>query len=76
MEKLPTAPWTLTSEEIARDLDVDFAVGLTDSEVQKRREKFGYNELTKEEGTPLWKLILEQFDDALVKASRGSHSLI
>lgn len=31
------------------------------------RKDFGWNELEKEEGTPLWKLVLEQFDDTLVK---------
>ena len=41
--------------------------GLTDSEVEEKRKKYGYNELTAEEKTPLWKLILTQFDDSLVK---------
>ena len=36
-------------------------------EVEKKREEYGWNELDKEEGTPLWKLVLEQFDDTLVK---------
>lgn len=40
---------------------------MTSSQLPSLREKYGYNELEKEEGTPLWKLVLEQFDDALVK---------
>ena len=31
------------------------------------RETFGHNELTKQPGKPMWKLVLEQFDDMLVK---------
>jgi P-type Ca2+ transporter type 2C len=41
--------------------------GLTASEAEKRAEEYGPNELAKEPATPLWKLVLEQFDDALVK---------
>ena len=33
----------------------------------KRQAEHGLNELEQEEGTPLWHLVLEQFDDALVK---------
>ena len=33
----------------------------------KRQAEHGLNELEQEEGTPLWRLVLEQFDDALVK---------
>ena len=41
--------------------------GLTAAQVTAARCVHGYNELDKEEGKPLWKLVLEQFDDALVK---------
>jgi Ca2+-transporting ATPase len=41
--------------------------GLTSAKVEKLRAEFGTNELDKEEGTPLWKLVLQQFDDLLVK---------
>uniref|UniRef100_A0A914XRP4 Calcium-transporting ATPase sarcoplasmic/endoplasmic reticulum type n=1 Tax=Plectus sambesii TaxID=2011161 RepID=A0A914XRP4_9BILA len=41
--------------------------GLTDDQVTKLREKYGPNELPAEEGKKLWELILEQFDDLLVK---------
>lgn len=41
--------------------------GLSTYEVEKRREKYGWNELVKEKGKPLWRLVIEQFDDTLVK---------
>jgi Ca2+-transporting ATPase len=46
---------------------VEEHTGLTSAAVDKARAQHGFNELDKEEGTPLWKLVLEQFDDALVK---------
>ncbi|RLN32576.1 hypothetical protein BBJ28_00020362, partial [Nothophytophthora sp. Chile5] len=46
--------------------------GLTTAEVETLRQAHGFNELDKEEGTPLWKLVLEQFDDALVKILLGA----
>lgn len=61
------APWTLTSQQVARELGTDITHGLTSSQVAEQREKHGYNELEKEPPTPLWKLVLEQFDDMLVK---------
>jgi Ca2+-transporting ATPase len=39
------------------------------------RAEHGTNELAKEEKTPLWKLILEQFDDLLVKILLGAAML-
>lgn len=41
--------------------------GLTEQQVIAHREKYGPNELPAEEGKKLWELILEQFDDLLVK---------
>ena len=35
----------------------------------------GPNELDKEESTPLWKLVLQQFDDLLVKILLGAATL-
>ncbi|KAI5068427.1 hypothetical protein GOP47_0016772 [Adiantum capillus-veneris] len=46
---------------------VNIAYGLGDVEVEKHREKYGWNELDKEKSKPLWKLLMEQFDDTLVK---------
>ena len=41
--------------------------GLSSYEAGKRRERYGWNELANEKGKPLWRLVLEQFDDMLIK---------
>ncbi|KAL3124098.1 hypothetical protein niasHT_004687 [Heterodera trifolii] len=41
--------------------------GLTEEQADELRDKYGYNEMPAEEGKKLWELILEQFDDLLVK---------
>ena len=46
---------------------VDPAKGLTSDQVSTKRAEYGWNELDKEDPKPLWKLVLEQFDDTLVK---------
>jgi magnesium-transporting ATPase (P-type) len=46
------------------------AAGLNSSEVEARRAEHGFNELEKQPGKPTWKLIVEQFDDTLVKVRR------
>ncbi|KAK8792761.1 hypothetical protein WA158_004925 [Blastocystis sp. Blastoise] len=48
-------------------LHSDAKNGLSTNEAQKRLRDYGYNELGHEESTPLWKLVLAQFDDFLVK---------
>ena len=59
--------WTKTAEATAAHFKVDPEKGLSDAKVEESRKKYGWNELDKEDGKPLWKLVLEQFDDALVK---------
>jgi len=41
--------------------------GISQDQVKKAREKYGLNELPAEEGKSIWQLVLEQFDDLLVK---------
>uniref|UniRef100_A0A1I8IF69 P-type Ca(2+) transporter n=1 Tax=Macrostomum lignano TaxID=282301 RepID=A0A1I8IF69_9PLAT len=52
--------------------NVSEEVGLTDDQVKRHTEKYGRNELPAEETKPLWKLILEQFDDLLCEDSSSS----
>ena len=58
---------TVGFDDLCDHLGVDPTKGLSPELVEKKREEFGWNELDKEESTPLWKLVLEQFDDTLVK---------
>ncbi|XP_069134746.1 calcium-transporting ATPase sarcoplasmic/endoplasmic reticulum type-like isoform X1 [Argopecten irradians] len=57
---------TKTTEEVLEYFNVDTS-GLSEEQVRVNTEKYGPNELPTEEGKPLWELILEQFDDLLVK---------
>lgn len=56
-----------STEEVLEYFQVSVNDGLGAANVEKGREKFGLNELPPEDGKPMWKLILEQFDDLLVK---------
>jgi len=56
-----------TWEECTAHFRVDEERGLSPSQVTEYQKKYGLNELPAEEGKTIWELILEQFDDLLVK---------
>ncbi|XP_067128027.1 calcium-transporting ATPase sarcoplasmic/endoplasmic reticulum type-like [Centruroides vittatus] len=58
---------TKTVDECLTYFGTDPERGLSDDQVKRNQEKYGLNELPAEEGKALWQLILEQFDDLLVK---------
>jgi len=66
------APWSLTVESVLDSFQLrsdeieDGFAGLDDSTVLSQRDVFGTNELENEATVPLWKLVLEQFQDQLV----------
>lgn len=59
--------WAKPVHECVAEYEADLQSGLSSAEARRRLEKFGFNELEKQAGHPLWKLVLEQFDDMLVK---------
>lgn len=65
------AAWAHSAEETLEHHAVDQTRGLDEAEVAEKRELYGYNELKKPPPPSMWALILEQFDDTLVKV-RGS----
>jgi len=70
---LPTDASSLTEAELLKLLEVpDTSVGLSDAEVLQRLERFGVNELPESPKEPIWKLVLAQFDDQLVKILLGA----
>jgi len=62
-----SSPSQLSVDEVLRKHDVTLDRGLSHSSVLALQKKYGLNELEQEERTPLWKLVLEQFEDKLVQ---------
>lgn len=61
------AVWhAMEPDQVLKELETDIQSGLTDDAVKKRIEKYGYNELKKEEGTSPFKLFLNQFKNILI----------
>ncbi|KAL9992065.1 putative P-type Ca(2+) transporter [Helianthus debilis subsp. tardiflorus] len=59
--------WAKDIQECEQNYQVDSKFGLTDGEVEKRLKKYGKNELEKHEGQSIFRLILDQFNDTLVR---------
>jgi len=56
-----------TVEETLNYFGTDAERGLSLDQIKRNQEKYGPNELPTEEGKTIWQLVLEQFDDLLVK---------
>lgn len=65
-EKLQSNSKTVISELVGHAQAHFFLQGLTSVEAARRLKAFGPNEMTKEEPTPLWQLVLDQFADLIV----------
>uniref|UniRef100_H2ZLD9 Sarcoplasmic/endoplasmic reticulum calcium ATPase 2 n=1 Tax=Ciona savignyi TaxID=51511 RepID=H2ZLD9_CIOSA len=55
------------SEEVLSYFNVSQTLGLSDEQVKRNRAKYGPNELPAEEGKSLWQMVVEQFEDLLVR---------
>uniref|UniRef100_A0A8C7PVY0 Calcium-transporting ATPase n=1 Tax=Oncorhynchus mykiss TaxID=8022 RepID=A0A8C7PVY0_ONCMY len=58
---------TKSVEEVYSDFSVNESTGLGLDQVKRQKEKWGSNELPAEEGKSLWELVVEQFEDLLVR---------
>ncbi|XP_076890840.1 calcium-transporting ATPase, endoplasmic reticulum-type-like isoform X2 [Bidens hawaiensis] len=69
MDEIETSfpAWSLSVNECLKHYNVKLEKGLSTYDVDKQREIHGFNELTQEKGKPLWQLVIQQFDDMLVK---------
>ena len=63
----PFAAHCRSCNDCLHHFETDITRGLSDSEAKRRLDIVGLNELEKEKPVPMWKLVLEQFDDYLVK---------
>lgn len=57
----------MSKQDVLKDLQTTLEQGLSSAEAKKRLEKYGENQLAEEEGKSLWELIVEQFEDLLVR---------
>uniref|UniRef100_A0A8B9HVT6 P-type Ca(2+) transporter n=1 Tax=Astyanax mexicanus TaxID=7994 RepID=A0A8B9HVT6_ASTMX len=58
---------TQESAECLAYFSVNEGTGLSPEQFKKNLAKFGYNELPAEEGKTIWELVVEQFEDLLVR---------
>ncbi len=65
-------PHAFNHSEVLKAFNVNIDEGLSDRKVETQRAKYGTNELAHEEGKSIFALILEQFDDLLVKILLGA----
>ena len=59
--------WTKSVTEVADDLGVNINSGLSSSEIEEKRRKYGWNELDQPQRKSFWSLIAAQFEDSLVQ---------
>lgn len=64
--------YTRTAEETLVFWDTDKEDGLSTSEVKKRLNKFGFNEIVEKEKTSWWKRLVAQFQDFMVLILLGA----
>eukprot|EP00434_Breviolum_minutum_P005533 symbB.v1.2.004879.t2/scaffold264.1/size247971/20 len=60
-------PHSLAVQDVLACYNVKLEEGLSSSQVLQQRIAFGLNKLAEEEKKPLWKLIVAQFEDLLVR---------
>ncbi|XP_057534395.1 calcium-transporting ATPase 4, endoplasmic reticulum-type-like [Amaranthus tricolor] len=61
------APWSKDVKECEEKYGVNRDFGLSSEEYEKRLQVYGLNELEQHEGPSIWKLVLDQFNDTLVR---------
>ncbi len=57
---------TLTSKEVEKQMQTNLSYGLSEGQVEQRRQKFGKNELEKQKKQPLIIRFLKQFQDFMI----------
>jgi Ca2+-transporting ATPase len=57
---------SIEATQVLKELNTDPHKGLTGDEVKRRLEKYGYNELKKEEGVSPFTLFINQFKNILI----------
>ena len=65
-------PWRMAADEVASALGSDPVAGLWSEEARSRLERHGPNELQAKATKPIWRLLLEQFTNAMIVVLIGA----
>jgi len=57
---------SIEAAQVLKELNTDLHNGLSEDDVKRRLEKYGYNELRKEEGVSPFTLFINQFKNILI----------
>ncbi|CAO2824884.1 unnamed protein product [Amaranthus hypochondriacus] len=60
-------PWSKDVKECEKKYEVSRDFGLSSEEYERRLQIYGLNELEQHEGPSIWRLVLDQFNDTLVR---------
>ncbi|MGQ4650209.1 HAD-IC family P-type ATPase [Lyngbya aestuarii] len=66
MAELHDKPWTLETQDTLESLDVQTDEGLSESEVESRREQYGANRLKETTSRSTWQIFIEQFKSLII----------
>ena len=72
LDSVPDVAHAIEINEVLDAIGVDPKRGLREKDIAGLREKYGLNELPKEEGASILELFVQQFDDPLVKILLGA----
>lgn len=62
----PDSPWSLSAGELSREVYVDPGQGLTEEQVDRRRDRWGHNRLQAVEPRGLLSILVDQFRSLIV----------
>ncbi len=64
---MATTPWhSIEATQVLKELNTDLHHGLTEDEIRRRQEQYGFNELKKEEKVSPFTLFINQFKNILI----------
>ncbi len=72
MTQLPETPWSVSSQEILKTLEVDRQTGLSQTQVETFRQKYGMNRLQQAQQRGAGEILLDQFKSPIIGLLAGA----
>jgi Ca2+-transporting ATPase len=72
MTQSPTAPWSVSSQEILKSLEVNRETGLSDTQVEQALQKYGMNRLQQAQRRGAGQILIDQFKSPIIGLLAGA----